>query len=63
MDIELNNINICCEIGSIGTSNCHYTAGITRAIAKTGKKIEQLTVAELLALHRKYNDQFNRRYR
>ncbi|WP_305907180.1 hypothetical protein Q9L42_017290 [Methylomarinum sp. Ch1-1] len=59
---ELALIDVCLEIGDIAGSNCHYTAGLNRRIEQTGKSVEQLTVAELLQLHREFNTQFNAIY-
>jgi len=56
----LDFLYACQEIGGIAESNGHYTAGLTRQIEQTGKAFEQLTIAELLTLHRDYNAQFNR---
>lgn len=46
-------------IGGIAESNCHYTDGLARRIEHTGKAINDLTVGELLALDKAYNDFFN----
>jgi len=59
-EAELHNLAVCAEIGGIAETNCHYSAGLSRHIAALGKPIEALTVGELLALHRDYNDCFNR---
>ena len=59
LDRHISNMDVCQEIGSIAESNCHYTAGLTRRIEETGKTIEELTVGELLEIHRAYNAWFN----
>ena len=61
-EAELHNIDVCMEIGGIAGCNCHYTAGLSRRIAETGKGIEDLTVRELLGIHREYNKFFNELY-
>lgn len=60
---ELSMIESCLEVGSIAESNCHYTAGLDRKIQATGKAVEDLTVGELLTVHRQYNKEFNSMYR
>lgn len=56
---ELELINICQQIGCIAESNAHFTAGLTLRIAETGKPVEQLTIAELLKIHRDHKEWFN----
>lgn len=58
----LDFLYACMEIGGIAESNGYYTDGLTRQIEQTGKSFEQLTIAELLTLHRDYNAQFNSLY-
>ena len=59
---ERHNIDVCREIGGIASSNGPYTAGFSRRIADTGKGIEDLTVRELLQIHRVYNTFFTKLY-
>lgn len=61
-EVELHNVYVCREIGGIAESNSHYTAGLSRQIAATGKAIEELTVRELLELHRAHCTWFNQAY-
>lgn len=56
---HIHNINVCMELGGIADSNCRYTSGLSKRIESTGKTIEELTVGELLKLHRAYNEWFN----
>jgi len=60
--LALHLIDACQEIGGIAEANVSYMAGIARRIAKTGKSLEELTVAELLAIHRDYNAFYNELY-
>lgn len=60
---ELGVIEIFTEIGSIASSNSAYTAGITRRIQKTGKTIGELTLDEILEIHRKYKKEINELYK
>lgn len=48
------------EIGNIAECNCHYTRGLARQIQKTGRRVEDLTVGELLEIDRRYDEVFNR---
>ena len=54
-----HHLDVCAEIGGIAESNGRYTAGLSERIAATGKAIEDLTVRELLDLHRQHNEWFN----
>jgi hypothetical protein len=55
-------IDACVEIGGIAECNALYTEGLRRRIIATGKAVEDMTVAELLALHRQHNAWFNQTY-
>lgn len=57
--IHLHNISVCMEIAKIPGCNPRYTSGLSRRIAETGKKIEELTVGELLKLDKDYSKYFN----
>lgn len=52
----------CMEIGAIAESSWIYTDGLERKIEATGKRFEDLTVGELIQLHREHNDWFNKTY-
>lgn len=54
-----HNMDVCAEIGSIAETNAGYSAVLSCLIAATGKSIEQLTIGELLQLHRDYRQQYN----
>ncbi len=56
---ELQLIEAAQIIGGIAESNCHYTVGLARRIAETGKSINQLTVAELIALDTAHSEFYN----
>lgn len=58
-DQGLHNIGVCAEIGGIAECNGPYTDGLNRRIAANGKAIEDLTVRELLDLHRQHSEWFN----
>jgi len=57
METEL--IDICGKLGGIAETNSRYTSGLSKRVAKTGKKIEELTVGELLNLDKDYSEYFN----
>ncbi len=52
-------VEICQQIGRIAGCNGHYTSSLTRRVAETGKPLEQLTIAELLALDKAHHAFFN----
>jgi hypothetical protein len=58
-EIEREMIDASAEIGLIHESNCHFTYGLARIIWELGKPVEDLTVRELLVLHRQYKEAFN----
>ena len=60
MDTHTKLIELCQEIGGIAGCNGHYTAGLSRRIEATGKPVEELTLAELVALSREYNAFYNK---
>jgi len=47
------------QLGAIAESNCHYTAGLAKRIEETGKAVETLTIAELIALDDDYKKLLN----
>lgn len=47
------------SIGAIAECNCHYTAGLARKIAATGKTVGDLTVSELMNLDVDYGMEYN----
>lgn len=55
-------VDICQELGCIAESNSRFTAGLTERILAAGKKIEDLTVRELLAFKHQHNEFFNDLY-
>jgi hypothetical protein len=59
-EIETQLIQYSYALGSIFESNAHYTVGLARRIAETGKAVGELTLAELVALHTEYNETYNR---
>ncbi len=52
--------NVCQEIGMIAECNYRYQASIAYRIKGTGKALVELTVKELLDIHREYGELFNR---
>ncbi|WP_250655042.1 hypothetical protein [Alkalimarinus coralli] len=46
-------------IGAIAECNCHYTEGLARKIAATGKSVGDLTVAELMNIDVDYAQEYN----
>lgn len=62
MSEHIHYLEVCAEIGGISECNGRYTAGLSERIAATGKAIEDLTVRELLELHRQFNEFFNAMY-
>ena len=60
MDTHTRLIELCREIGGIAGCNGHYTAGLSRRIEATGKPLEELTLAELVALSREHTHFYNR---
>ncbi len=57
---ELQLIEAAQIIGGIAESNCHFTAGLARRISETGKTVEELTVAELIALDTAHSEFYNK---
>ena len=62
MDTHTKLIELCQEIGGISGCNGDFTAGLSRRIEATGKPLEELTLAELVALSREHNLFYNRVY-
>ena len=58
-EVHTYNVAVCAEIGGIAECNAGYTEGISRRIAATGKKIEDLRVRQLLEIHLSYGKWFN----
>lgn len=56
---EQNLIEAALCIGNIANTNCHYTAGLASRIDSTGKTVQELTIAELVALDELQRKQFN----
>jgi len=53
-------IDIAVQIGAIAESNNHYTAALAARINATGKHLEQLTIAEFIALDNQQRAFFNK---
>mgnify|MGYP000426773526 CR=1 FL=1 len=53
-------INIAVQIEAIAESNNHYTAALAARINATGKHLEQLTIAEFIALDNQQRAFFNK---
>ena len=62
-EMMLHMVKVCSEVGNISDCNCHYQAGLYRGIKRTEKPIEELTVGELLKIHRSYTQSFNEMFR
>lgn len=60
MTTEQNIIEVCQEIGSIATSNGHYTAGLALLLDNGGQQLLDITVRNLLLKSREYREVFNR---
>jgi len=60
MDTQTKLIELCREIGGIAGCNGHFTAGLSKRIEATGKPLEELTLAELVALSREHNASYNK---
>ena len=56
MQNQLDLISVCQEIGGIAESNGLYTSLLSQQFTQP---IEEMTVAELLAIHRQYLETFN----
>jgi len=61
-EVEKELILVSAAIGQIHECNGHYTYGLARIVWELGKPVQSLTVAELILLHKKYGDVFNRIY-
>ncbi len=57
---EFDLIGACIELRKIAEANGHYTAGLSRVIDKSGRKVQELTLGELLAFDKEYSAVFNR---
>jgi hypothetical protein len=60
MNTETELIEVCREIGNIATSNGHFTAGLARLLDNGNQDLLAMTVTELLALSREYQEVYNR---
>lgn len=58
--MEMEDIELCVEIGGIAECSAVYTDGLAREIKATGKRLEDLTLGELVRTHRRYKERFNR---
>ena len=61
--VEKDLIDASSVIGEIRERNGIYSYGLARIIWEFGKPVEDLTVKELITLHRQYNGTYNRIYR
>lgn len=57
-DIEKELCDVCQEIGSIAEANAPFTYGLAMLVAENGKPVRDLTIAELLELHKKHHDNY-----
>jgi transcriptional regulator with XRE-family HTH domain len=62
MSTESELLEVCQEIGFISKCNCHFTDGLVGVIERSGKNIQEMTIAELLTMTRNHSAFYNKMY-
>jgi hypothetical protein len=60
MSTESELLEVCQEIGFISECNCHFTDGLAGVLERSGKNIQEMTIAELLTMMRNHSAFYNK---